>query len=69
MVRLAFLPTPSATFCMFVWIPIGITFAIYRTLLDLNIKGCVSEKLEPNKGVIFVCTHRTLLDPVFLSTF
>jgi len=77
--RLAFLPTPSATFCMFVWIPIEITLAIYRTLLgiflpyklaligtcirslkwyiDLTIKGCVSEKSEPNKEVIFEYAH------------
>ncbi|CAK8538753.1 unnamed protein product [Lathyrus sativus] len=84
--RLAFLPTPSASFCMFMWLPIGIFLAIYRILLgvllpyklalelgvcsgiDLNIKGTVPEKTKPNKGVLFVCTHRTLLDPVFLST-
>ncbi|KAL5101386.1 hypothetical protein RYX36_005713 [Vicia faba] len=84
--RLAFLPTPSASFCMFMWLPIGIFLAIYRILLgiilpyklalelgvysgiDLKIKGTVPKKTKPNKGVLFVCSHRTLLDPVFLST-
>lgn len=84
--RLAFLPTPSATLYMFMWLPIGIPLAIYRILLgnflpykwamilgvwsgiDLLVKGCVPERSEPNKGVLYVCTHRTLLDPVFLST-
>ncbi|XP_019417479.1 PREDICTED: glycerol-3-phosphate acyltransferase 1-like [Lupinus angustifolius] len=84
--RLAFLPTPSATFYMFIWLPFGIILAIYRILLGillpynyamtlgvlsgivLNIKGCIPEKSEKNKGLLYVCTHRTLLDPVFLST-
>ncbi|KAK2377759.1 glycerol-3-phosphate acyltransferase [Trifolium repens] len=84
--RLAFLPTPSATLYMFMWLPFGIFLAIYRILLgiflpyklalelgvlsgiDLNIKGTIPKKTEQNRGVLFVCTHRTLLDPVFLST-
>ncbi|XP_057439822.1 glycerol-3-phosphate acyltransferase 1-like [Lotus japonicus] len=85
--RLAFLPTPSATLCMFMWLPIGILLAIYRILLgvllpyemalmlgvwsgiDIQVKGSmIPERSEPNKGVLYVCTHRTLLDPVFLST-
>ncbi|GAU12369.1 hypothetical protein TSUD_253200 [Trifolium subterraneum] len=84
--RLAFLPTPSATLYMFMWLPFGIFLAIYRMLIgifmpyklalelgvlsgiDLNIKGTVPTKTKQNRGVLFVCTHRTLLDPVFLST-
>ncbi|OIW04209.1 hypothetical protein TanjilG_00769 [Lupinus angustifolius] len=84
--RLAFLPTPSATLYMFLWLPIGILLAIYRILLGillpykcamtlgvwsgivLNVKGYIPQKSEKNKGVLYVCTHRTLLDPVFLST-
>ncbi|KAK2431570.1 glycerol-3-phosphate acyltransferase [Trifolium repens] len=84
--RLAFLPTPSATLYMFMWLPFGIFLAVYRILLgiflpyklalelgvlsgiDLNIKGTIPNKTEQNRGVLFVCTHRTLLDPVFLST-
>lgn len=85
--RLAFLPTPSATLYMFMWLPIGILLAIYRILLgilvpykyslimgvysgiNITIKGYIpSKKTEKNKGVLYVCSHRTLLDPVFLST-
>ncbi|KAL5126411.1 Glycerol-3-phosphate acyltransferase 1 [Glycine soja] len=37
--------------------------------INLQVKGNVlEEKSEQNKGVLFVCSHRTLLDPVFLST-
>ncbi|XP_057433921.1 glycerol-3-phosphate acyltransferase 1-like isoform X2 [Lotus japonicus] len=82
--RLAFFPTPSATLCMFIWLPIGVLLAIYRMLLgiflchkwtlalviwsgiDLNVKDC-SNPQRSEKGVLYVCTHRTLLDPVFLS--
>ncbi|QCE01672.1 glycerol-3-phosphate acyltransferase [Vigna unguiculata] len=84
--RLAFLPTPSAALCMFMWFPFGIVLAIYRILLgillpygwalslgvwsglNLQIKGILPEKSEQKQGVLYVCTHRTLLDPVFLST-
>ncbi|BAT80764.1 Glycerol-3-phosphate acyltransferase [Vigna angularis] len=84
--RLAFLPTPSAALCMFMWLPFGILLAIYRILLgivlpygwalslgvwsglNLQIKGILPEKSEQKQGVLYVCTHRTLLDPVFLST-
>ena len=84
--RLAFLPTPTATLCMFMWLPFGILIAIYRILLgilipykwsltlgvlsglDIKIKGSVPQRSDQNNGFLFVCTHRTLLDPVFLST-
>ncbi|XP_020209976.1 glycerol-3-phosphate acyltransferase 1 [Cajanus cajan] len=36
--------------------------------INLHVKGSVPEKSDPNKGVLYVCSHRTLLDPVFLST-
>lgn len=36
--------------------------------INLHVKGSDPEKSEPNKGVLYVCSHRTLLDPVFLST-
>ncbi|GLU04014.1 hypothetical protein SLE2022_211810 [Rubroshorea leprosula] len=87
--RLAFLPTPAATMCMFMWLPLGIIVAIFRISvgillpyklavllgvwsgIDLHIKGCTNKNTTPaskSKGVLYVCTHRTLLDPVFLST-
>lgn len=85
--RLAFLPTPFATLCMFLWLPFGIVLAIFRILVgiclpyrlaifwgslsgvQLTFQGCFpSSNLEQKKGVLYVCTHRTLLDPVFLST-
>ncbi|KAL3502909.1 hypothetical protein ACH5RR_037358 [Cinchona calisaya] len=38
--------------------------------IRLKIKGQISSKKSQKntKGVLYVCTHRTLLDPVFLST-
>ncbi|XP_039016866.1 glycerol-3-phosphate acyltransferase 1-like [Hibiscus syriacus] len=85
--RLAFLPTPSATLCMFLWLPFGIVLAIFRILVgiclpyrlvilcgslsgvQLRFQGCFpSPKSQHKKGVLYVCTHKTLLDPVFLST-
>ncbi|KAH7578419.1 hypothetical protein JRO89_XS01G0379500 [Xanthoceras sorbifolium] len=86
--RLAFLPTPLATLCMFMWLPLGIVLAIFRLFVgimlpyklaiflatwsgvEIRLKGRApsSSTSHPRKGVLFVCTHRTLLDPVFLST-
>ncbi|KOM53364.1 hypothetical protein LR48_Vigan09g202300 [Vigna angularis] len=84
--RLAFLPTPSATLCMFMWLPIGLVMAIYRIFLGvflcckftmalgvwcglkLDFKDNNQKKSESDKGVLYVCTHRTLLDPIFLSS-
>ncbi|XP_073284035.1 glycerol-3-phosphate acyltransferase 1-like [Primulina huaijiensis] len=83
--RLAFLPTPSATLSMFMWLPFGIILSIFRIFvgicfpfklaifvgslsgINLRLKGS-APNISPNgKGVLYVCTHRTLLDPVFLS--
>lgn len=92
--RLAFLPTPQSTLLMFLYLPLGLTLAIFRLLVGtllpfkmaLFLGSCsgVSITLKdtppppsPNPahkkkggggGVLYVCTHRTLLDPVFLST-
>ncbi|KAJ4980623.1 hypothetical protein NE237_031460 [Protea cynaroides] len=84
--RLAFLPTPSATLYMFLWLPLGLTLAIFRLSVGIflpykislilacwsgiriRVKGCIPSKSDKGKGVLYVCTHRTLLDPVFLST-
>lgn len=84
--RLAFLPTPSATLFMFMWLPLGIILAITRlfigillpyklarivgfwTGVHLRLKGTEPSRPNRTKGVLYVCAHRTLLDPVFLST-
>jgi len=84
--RLAFLPTPSATLCMFMWLPIGFVMAIYRIFLGVflcckftvalgawcglkfDFKDKNQKRSESDKGVLYVCTHRTLLDPIFLSS-
>ncbi|CAM8877218.1 unnamed protein product [Rhodiola kirilowii] len=34
----------------------------------IRLTGTDPVRSNPNKGVLYVCTHRTLLDPVFLST-
>uniref|UniRef100_A0A2P2PK62 Phospholipid/glycerol acyltransferase domain-containing protein n=1 Tax=Rhizophora mucronata TaxID=61149 RepID=A0A2P2PK62_RHIMU len=36
--------------------------------IEVKIKGSVPSRSCQQKGVLYVCTHRTLLDPVFLST-
>ncbi|CAI9089049.1 OLC1v1023539C1 [Oldenlandia corymbosa var. corymbosa] len=90
--RLAFFPTPFATLKMFIWLPIGLTLGIIRTLAVLllphkmsifvikstglifkykihhqnNQNNPISPKGK-NGGVLYVCNHRTLLDPVFLN--
>ena len=92
--RLAFLPTPLSTLCMFLWLPPGILLAVFRLFVgiffpyklaillgtlsgvDLRVKGLnhtssssPDPTAETSTGhVLYVCTHRTLLDPVFLST-
>ncbi|XXG67781.1 hypothetical protein AAC387_Pa06g1046 [Persea americana] len=84
--RLAFLPTPSATLAMFLWLPLGLVLAIFRLLagillpyklaiflgcgsgVNLIVKGFKPSRSRNEKGVLYVCSHRTLLDPVFLST-
>ncbi|KAF3975133.1 hypothetical protein CMV_001596 [Castanea mollissima] len=36
--------------------------------VNIQFKGCNPSRSNHQKGVLYVCTHRTLLDPVFLST-
>ncbi|KAK4484585.1 hypothetical protein RD792_007169 [Penstemon davidsonii] len=42
-------------------------FLAMLTGVNLKLKGSAPQKSENGKGVLYVCTHRTLLDPVFLS--
>lgn len=98
--RLAFFPTPLATFKMFIWLPVGILLAIFRLSIPLFFPPGISKflisttgivlnfKIPPNSiartshrkpkgqvkqkgggrggGVLYVCNHRMLLDPVML---
>ncbi|XP_068658317.1 glycerol-3-phosphate acyltransferase 1-like [Aristolochia californica] len=85
--RLAFLPTPSATLCMFLWLPLGVLLSVFRLLVGIllpykisiivgqfsgvriRVKGLHNAPESDNKrGVLYVCSHRTLLDPIFLCT-
>eukprot|EP01018_Ginkgo_biloba_P009336 Gb_01855 [translate_table: standard] len=85
--RLAFRPTPLASFVMFLWFPVGIILALMRTLVGLclpysiavpvgaflgvrlRVKGVPPIQNRNNySGVLYVCSHRTLLDPIFLTT-
>lgn len=36
--------------------------------VNLEVKGCKPPRSSNEKGVLYVCSHRTLLDPIFLST-
>ncbi|XP_022847692.1 glycerol-3-phosphate acyltransferase 1-like [Olea europaea var. sylvestris] len=60
-----------AIFRLFVGICLPYKMAIFlgtSSGVNLRIKGCAPLKSQNGKGVLYVCTHRTLLDPVFLST-
>lgn len=81
--RLVKRPTPSTALLILAWIPLGILLAAIRIVLYSSfpirvvlllaplLGGKVKVKGKPppatNSGVLFVCTHRTLMDPVVLS--
>ncbi|XP_073000167.1 glycerol-3-phosphate acyltransferase 1-like [Typha latifolia] len=85
--RLAFLPSPLATFSLFLWLPLGLTLAIIRiatgialpyeliyivsavTGIHLRVQSDNHKyKSIKRKGILYVCNHKTLLDPVMVST-
>ncbi|XP_042480180.1 glycerol-3-phosphate acyltransferase 1-like [Macadamia integrifolia] len=39
-----------------------------RSGIRIRVKGCIPSNSDKRKAVLYVCTHRTLLDPVFLGT-
>ncbi|KAK8914199.1 putative glycerol-3-phosphate acyltransferase 3 [Platanthera zijinensis] len=101
--RLAFRPTPTATLAMFMWLPLGITLSVCRTVISiflptrLSVAICAltglvnrivsttsAAKIRPfdsaqthlnrplkkpatSSGHLYICNHRTLLDPVYIS--
>ncbi|KAI3470766.1 hypothetical protein Pfo_027429 [Paulownia fortunei] len=81
--RLVKSPTPSTALLILLWIPLGIILAAIRIVVGLMLPmwairhvapllgGRVVVKGNPpppaSSGVLFVCTHRTLMDPVVLS--
>ncbi|MQM20526.1 hypothetical protein Taro_053548 [Colocasia esculenta] len=107
--RLAFLPSPSATLALFLWLPFSVLLSIIRIVtamaapsgLAIFLGACIGNHLRVNglhltdnryvpqrgggeeshgtqasdeggrsrrqRGVLYVCNHRTLLDPVVLS--
>ncbi|CAN0909548.1 Glycerol-3-phosphate acyltransferase 5 [Linum grandiflorum] len=82
--RLVKRPTPSTALLIILWMPLGIILAIIRMAvgsmlpfwakphLSRLLGGQVIVKGKPpplsSTGVLFVCTHRTLMDPVVLAT-
>ncbi|XP_021757283.1 glycerol-3-phosphate acyltransferase 7-like [Chenopodium quinoa] len=80
--RLVKRPTPFIALLVLLWLPIGVVLAVIRMLFGLILPfwlvpyvtaifgGGVIVKGKPpasSGGVLFVCTHRTLMDPVILS--
>lgn len=60
-----------AIFRLFVGIYLPYKLAIFLGTLSgvkFKISGSKPTKSDRRKGILYVCTHRTLLDPVFLST-
>ncbi|XP_058095249.1 glycerol-3-phosphate acyltransferase 1-like [Magnolia sinica] len=62
---------PIAIFRLLVgiFLPYNIAILVVSwTGLHIRVKGWAPPKPSQRKGVLYVCTHRTLLDPIFLST-
>ncbi|KAK4391947.1 putative glycerol-3-phosphate acyltransferase 3 [Sesamum angolense] len=90
--RLAFRPSFLAALAMFMWLPLGFTLGIIRTLIALTLPFDIAVPLlhfigikirvsNPNclstsssnrkdgkpKRRLYVCNHKTLLDPIVVS--
>lgn len=60
-----------AIFRLFIGICLPYKMAILLGMwsgVDIKAEGCKPSRSNQEKGVLYVCSHRTLLDPVFLST-
>ncbi|XP_042493853.1 glycerol-3-phosphate acyltransferase 1-like [Macadamia integrifolia] len=55
--------------CVGIFLPykMSLTVACWSGI-RIRVKGCIPSNSDKRKGVLYVCTHRTLLDPVFLGT-
>ncbi|KAK7392216.1 hypothetical protein VNO78_20646 [Psophocarpus tetragonolobus] len=81
--RLALRPNPMEFIAMLMWLPYGIILSVIRISLALALPFNISTPLlimtglrlttsaphhiKKNKGNLYVCNHRTLLDPLYLS--
>lgn len=81
--RLAFKPTPLAILAMFIWFPFGLTLSIIRVLTAITLPYDISipilaftgiqlklsnpKNQNKTKNLLYVCNHKTLLDPLFIS--
>lgn len=82
--RLARRPTPGTALLTLLWLPVGAALAVVRVAagallpvraayhafrllgVPVHIRG--TPPSPGSGGLLFVCSHRTLLDPVFLAT-
>uniref|UniRef100_A0A0D9W114 Phospholipid/glycerol acyltransferase domain-containing protein n=1 Tax=Leersia perrieri TaxID=77586 RepID=A0A0D9W114_9ORYZ len=78
--RVAFRPTPAATLATFMWLPLAFPLAVLRTAIFLLLPFSLSVPLLAALGMhcrhishaaaglnLFVCNHRSLLDPLYVS--
>ncbi|EFJ24086.1 hypothetical protein SELMODRAFT_80614 [Selaginella moellendorffii] len=81
--RLVQRPTPFVALVTFLWLPAGFLLAFFRILVALpcpveyvpllykviGVRLIVKGKVPPpsKNGILFVCTHRTLIDPIMAS--
>ncbi len=80
--RLVQLPTPFLALITLLWMPMGCVLAVVSIaagvfpmvwsyfLVRVVIKGkppTPAQNKNGKRGVLFVCSHRTMLDPIFLS--
>ncbi|KAK9747587.1 hypothetical protein RND81_02G001900 [Saponaria officinalis] len=81
--RLSLRPTPTTTLALFLWLPFGFLLALLRALIVLSLPqnigtllvaftglrllSCGTPYDKECKGQLYVCNHKTLLDPLYLQ--